>query len=324
MTRRDDIRLGVAVVPRRSSRTVRRHDVVASGRRVLRIGGADANRRRRIARRSDSGVTRQPGYLIFPDVPRRGDNDKAGGGRLLDGLHQGVVCRGRPNGMPERHVDNLNVQLRFVRGDELKGGDDIARVSGAGAIEHLEADEPDRGSDALKRVIRQNAAAADQPGDVGAVAVVVVGRDGCATSTIREVIEAGDPAAEIAARRDARIDDGDADARSPAHRRRRDTRQSQRLTQCRPQHRQRGESRRDVGRERSAEECTPIAAKRGSPSASWCARTGPSSESALTILFFASSSTVAVSSSATSRSSEACSDLILSPCFNSALRTVAR
>ncbi len=86
----------------------------------------------------------------------------------------------------------------------------FARTCLASFIEDLQTDEVHFGSDALEFVVRERAAAANQPRDVRAVAIIVV-RDR-RNPAVREIEETGDAAAEVGARRDAGIDNGDADA----------------------------------------------------------------------------------------------------------------
>ena len=113
--------------------------------------------------------------------------------------------------MAERQVDDLHAEARAVGDHVFDRLDDVARLAAALSVEHLEADQPHLGRDALKLAVRQGAAAADQAGDVRAVAVVVERRRRIAAA--REVVEAGDASGEIGARRDAGVDDRDADAR---------------------------------------------------------------------------------------------------------------
>ena len=72
------------------------------------------------------------------------------------------------------------------------------------AVENLEADEA--------RVRRHaDKLAADQPGDVRAVTVLVVRRYG-SNVALGEIVERGDAVAEVDARLDAGVDDRDANA----------------------------------------------------------------------------------------------------------------
>ena len=218
VARRDDVRLCGGIEPRRSARAEIGDAIVVARDRVVRGRGADGDCRRRVARRRDARVADGAG-LVLAGVSGGRDDDEAGRRRFLHRLHKGIVFRGRENRVAERQVDDLDVEVRLVGDHVLDRLDDVARLAFALPVEHLQADEVDFRRDALKLVGRLDAAAADQAGDVRAVAVVVERRDGDAAA--REIVEAGDAAQEVEARGDAGIDDRDADARRTGQRRRR-------------------------------------------------------------------------------------------------------
>ena len=84
--------------------------VVARDRAVV-IGRADRERRRRVARRGDAGVT-DLAVLVDAVVAGRRDHDDAGLRRLLDRLHE-RVGRGRlVDRVAERQVDDVDAELR--------------------------------------------------------------------------------------------------------------------------------------------------------------------------------------------------------------------
>ena len=206
--RSDHVRLGEAVVPRRPARAVVRHAVVVERQRVLRVGRADRDRRRRVARRVDAGVADQTARRVLAVVAGRDDDDEPLRRRLLDRAHERIVRRLREDRVAEREVDDLHVQLRAVGRHVFDRFDDVARRALARLVEDLEAGERHVGRDAGKLSVGERAAAADQPGDERAVAVVVEGRHRNAAA--REVEEGRD--ADVNGRRDAGVDERDADA----------------------------------------------------------------------------------------------------------------
>ena len=145
-------------------------------------------------------------------MPADDDDDDARARGRFDGLHERVGRRRLVRRMAERHVDDVDAERRLVRRGELDRGDDVARRSAAGVVEHPEADQVRIRRDALILAAGQRAAARDQAGDVRAVAVAVDRRRRDAALAVGEVVERGDAAREIGDRRDARIDDRDADA----------------------------------------------------------------------------------------------------------------
>ena len=134
-------------------------------------------------------------------------------------MNQRILGCRRINRVAERQVDDVSVQPRLVRNRELERVDDIAGLALALVVEDLDPDEANLRGDALELVVRQNAAAPNQSGDVRSMAVVVV-RSGRPCPALREIEEAGDAPAKVGTRRDARIDDDHADAARTGQRRR--------------------------------------------------------------------------------------------------------
>ena len=125
---------------------------------------------------------------------------------------QRIVGRRREDRVAQRKIDHLHVERGAVGDDELDRANHVARLPGAGLVEHFQHDEVDRGSDALELAVRQRPGAADQSGDVRAVSEVIVRMRRLAAVAAREVVERGDAPVEVVARRDAGVDDRDADA----------------------------------------------------------------------------------------------------------------
>ena len=164
------------------ARAVRRHHIVVALIGVLRHGRADADGGRRVARRRDAGVTHLAGVGVLAVVAGRGDDDESGGRRFLHGLHQRILAGRREDVMAERQVDNLNVQPVLVGRDEFERRNHVARLARSLAVENLQTNKADVRRDALVLEIRLDAAAADEPGDVRAMAEVVVGAGRSATA----------------------------------------------------------------------------------------------------------------------------------------------
>ena len=74
---RDDVRLRIAVVPRRPARTEGRDLIIGPREGVLRVNRADRNCRRRIAWRCDARVAHLSGLAVDAFIPGRDDHDDA-------------------------------------------------------------------------------------------------------------------------------------------------------------------------------------------------------------------------------------------------------
>src|SRR6185503_12657536 len=92
-------------------------------------------------------------------------------------------------GRTNRQVDNADVVFSVMRQHPVEGGNNVADVAAPGAVEDLQRNEIRVGSDTSLLAIRVVAVAGDDAGDVGAVAVVVVGRG----SPADEINECGNP-----------------------------------------------------------------------------------------------------------------------------------
>ena len=118
--------------------------------------------------------------------------------------------------MSERQVDDVDAERRTVGNREVDCANDITRVACARLVQHFQDDELHFWREAVIGVIvRKRAGAADGPGDMRTVAVIVELRR--ARDEILPVDDAGLAgvgAAEIGMRVDAAIDNGDADSGS--------------------------------------------------------------------------------------------------------------
>jgi hypothetical protein len=135
---------------------------------------------------------------------------------LFDRLDQGIKLRRSRDGLAERQVDDLNAQCLAVRDDVLNRGNDGARGTSPVLVEYLEHHQVRIGRDALKHVARSGAAAANEAGDVRAVAKIVVRsrlRRLMEPVELREIVEALDAAGEVSSRVNAGVE-RDADARA--------------------------------------------------------------------------------------------------------------
>src|SRR5262249_56406845 len=106
----------------------------------------------------------------------------AGGGRgggpgsdgALRGGRGGIAGVRLVNARRDREVEDAEVERVLVRDRVVDGGDHVADVALAAAVEHLLDQERRAGRDAAPAAARIVAAAGQNPGDVRAVAVVVV------------------------------------------------------------------------------------------------------------------------------------------------------
>src|SRR5262245_18255222 len=128
---------------------------------------------------------------------------------------QRIVGAGLVDAGRDRHVADADVERGFVRLDVLHRRDGVADASRAGCIEDLQDDEMRAGRDTRPSSVGIVAVARDDARDVRAVAVVVV-RSCLASDEIHEAVDplrgAGGVREVVVPRRDARVDDGDADA----------------------------------------------------------------------------------------------------------------
>ena len=207
--RRNDIGLDETVVPRRAARAVDRHAVVVARNRVVVIGGADRNRRGRVAGRGDTGKS-QVALIVDAVVAGRGHDDDARLRRPLHGLHE-RIARGRfVNRMAERQVDDVDAEESLVRNRELNRADDVAGLAAAVLVEHLQPDELHRRGDALVLHVTESLEAADQARDVRPMTVVVEG--GSPHAALGEIVKRLDSVAERRRGMNARVDQGNRDA----------------------------------------------------------------------------------------------------------------
>src|SRR5258708_997150 len=209
MTKGGPGRPPLAGVPARTAGAVPGYAIVAANDGTAQILSADRNGRGRIARRGDSRVADHAGLRVPPVVPSRGHDDNPRADGVLNGPNERVSIGALENGMPEREIDDLDIELAALGDGELDRRDHVARLAGAVGVEHLEPDEMRRRRHTLI-LSRIGAGGGDQPGDVRAVTVVVVrhGRDAAA----REIVERVDAFGELQRGTDAGIDDRDAHA----------------------------------------------------------------------------------------------------------------
>ena len=106
-------------------------------------------------------------------IARGSHDDDAGARGCLDRLNERIGCRGFVNRMPERQIDDVDVQRLFVRGNELDRRDDVARPTDAVLVEHFQCNEPGTRRNPPVWLLRRAAVAGDQAGDVRSVAVPV-------------------------------------------------------------------------------------------------------------------------------------------------------
>ena len=116
--------------------------------------------------------------------------------------------------MTERHVDDVDAERRLVRDRELDRGENVARRAAARVVEDAQANQVRIRRHAFVLAVRHEPAAGCETGHMRAVPVAVNGCRRHTTLSVREVVERGDPVREVGHRRDARVDDGDADARA--------------------------------------------------------------------------------------------------------------
>ena len=141
MARRDEVGLGVAVVPGRTARAVARDPVVETRGRVARVERADGDRRRRVAGRGDAGVAAARGLRQAAEVAGRDDHDQAGAHGRFDGLDQRIAIRRLVDRVAERQVEDAQAQRVAVGDGVLDGREHVAGAAGAVGIEHLQADQ---------------------------------------------------------------------------------------------------------------------------------------------------------------------------------------
>ena len=162
VTGRDDIRLHVRVVPRGPGGAVVWNSIVVARDGVVGSSRADGNRRRRVAGGRDPGISGLARCGVLAVVACCGHHDDARAARTLDGLHEGIGCRGFGDGVAEREVEEIDAKSRLVRDGEVDRPNDVARVARAVLVEHLQRHDADlRCQAAVRRRRRQRARAAD-------------------------------------------------------------------------------------------------------------------------------------------------------------------
>ncbi len=214
VARGDDVRLGEAVVPRRPARAEAGDGVVGPRGAVERIGRADGNRRPRVAGAHDPAVAARVLVRVLAAVAGRHHDHDARAHGALNGLHQRIGGRRLEDRVAKRHVDDADVEVLPVRNGVLDRAQHVRRRPGPVGVEHLEADEADVRGHAAEDARGCRAVAADEPGHVRAVAVVVVRRGHQVNGPLREVDEPDDPGrGQFHAGLDARVDDRHAERR---------------------------------------------------------------------------------------------------------------
>ncbi len=207
--RRDDIGFGAVVDVARPARAERRDRIVSAGDRSVVARCADGQHPRCVTRRGDPAVLRLS-LSVPPEIPRSCHDDHAclngAPGRKRQRVRRiRLVDTGR-NGQ----VDDADVVLHPMLDSVIERGNHVADVPEPFAVEDFEDDQVCGRRNPAARAVRVVATARDDARDVSPVAVVVVRR----WLEVDEVGKVHDTiAAEIVVpRRDARVDDGDADA----------------------------------------------------------------------------------------------------------------
>ena len=95
--------------------------------------------------------------------------------------------------MPERQVDHVDGECFLVRDDEIDRLNHIARVAAAVPVQHFQHENLRSRRDAGVKALRVGAAAGNEPGDMRAVAVVVVRRNRDHLIATSEVVETQNP-----------------------------------------------------------------------------------------------------------------------------------
>ena len=112
--------------------------------------------------------------------------------------------------MSQGQIDQPDAERVAVRDCVIQRRDHVARVSRAGLIEHLIADEPHLRCRAAEAIRREAAVATDQARHVGAMTVIVVRRHRLETAGSSEIEERHDALAlDVLRRLDPGVDDGD-------------------------------------------------------------------------------------------------------------------
>ena len=166
----DEIRLDEVVAEGGAARGEGGDDVV--GRIAVAPGGhrTDGDDLARVPRAGDGTVA------VATGVTRRADHDHTGVPDGLHGLHQGIIGGGFMDGVAERHVDHLDVPVLLIQHQHLvESGDDVRGQSLALFIQHLHRNDGGVGGDTAVQAAGLAAVAAEDGGDVIAMAVVIVG-----------------------------------------------------------------------------------------------------------------------------------------------------
>ncbi len=182
------------------------------GRRLTRVGRADGDHVRAVARREDAA-----GSELALVAGGADDGDPVLPGEL-DGLGDRVEVGGCDRVAPDREVEHADVVVALVLDGPQDPGHDRGRAPLAGAVQHLDADDVGLRRDpaelhvgvaALVERQRRRAVAGDQAGYEGAVTGVVVRL----LRLLDEVLPADDAAAlEVRRRRDPAVEDRHSDA----------------------------------------------------------------------------------------------------------------
>ena len=173
--RRRQIRLHDEVVPRRTTRAVRRQRVVRPHRRAVRVDRPHRNRIRTVRRR------RNPAHhglaVLRPAViPRRDDDHQPRARRALDGLAQRIVAIRLQHRRAHRQVDDPHVEVVAVRDRPVDRLDHVADVARPGVAQHPQVQQirARRHAAVILRVDRRARLAGDDRRHVRAVAVVIL------------------------------------------------------------------------------------------------------------------------------------------------------
>ena len=196
---------------RGAARAPRGQRVVGVGRSAVGAHGAHGDHVGRVTGRGDAAHHRLAvGRLA--DVAGRCHDHDAGAHRALHRLVERVVAEALGDGRAERHVDDADVELGAVLDGPVHGLDHVAHEARSVVAEHAQVDEVGarRHAGVALAAAGVDGVARHDAGDVRAVTVAV---EAAATIAVPREVHAGDHlAVQRAVRRDARVDDGHADA----------------------------------------------------------------------------------------------------------------
>ena len=175
--RRDEVGLGDEVDGRRTARAVRRDLVVPAGQRPLGAVGADGEHPRRVARRRDAAVLRllRGPTVRWPRLPAAATTTMpASTARLAASVSGSVSYDSVTRAPTERLMTRMLCATRLATAHSKAAMTSLMTPAPC-LVEHLQADDVRRRRDAGVRAVGVVAVAGDDPRDVRAVPVVVVG-----------------------------------------------------------------------------------------------------------------------------------------------------